>query len=216
MSANSGANPRFIRAFLLQDNAMDARVRRSKYRLLDAYLRLLDTENPRDISITDICRNAGINRTTFYANFNTMAEFSDYCRKVATFSVLVSALNAGKDSDGVWERLTHSLDLLAQMMMARKDRLVRQTCFDAEDGVLRAMIFLMSAFVDEGFLVPDTLEAERKVDAIVGGCALFLKACFLENRPVDRDYLKDNLLAFFKGSTSLLKCRDLSDLPHFD
>ena len=47
-------------------NAMDARTRRTIRKLENAFIDILETKNIDDVSVSEICSNAHVNRTTFY------------------------------------------------------------------------------------------------------------------------------------------------------
>lgn len=50
---------------------MDARIIKTKEKIKEALLSILHTKNISDISISEICKKAKINRNTFYAHFAT-------------------------------------------------------------------------------------------------------------------------------------------------
>ncbi|CAM4497763.1 TetR/AcrR family transcriptional regulator [Paenibacillus typhae] len=56
-------------ANMLSPNPNDPRVIRTRQLILDAFLRLLNTKDFNQITISDITGNATINRATFYAHF---------------------------------------------------------------------------------------------------------------------------------------------------
>ncbi len=49
---------------------MDKRVYRSKAALKTAFLTLLKSREPKEITVTDLCQKAGLNRSTFYAHYD--------------------------------------------------------------------------------------------------------------------------------------------------
>ncbi len=54
---------------------MDKRIARgqqSRARFKEAFLDLIQTEEPGDITVTELCRRTGLNRSTFYAHFGYM------------------------------------------------------------------------------------------------------------------------------------------------
>lgn len=75
------------------------RVAVSKYLLKTSLLRLLQNKNISKISISELCQEAGINRTTFYRHYETpndvlMEITSDYIKDFRKFS---SSLNISHD-----------------------------------------------------------------------------------------------------------------------
>ena len=54
---------------------MDQRVARgeqSKAEIKDAFLKLFKKKEPEDITVIDLCRKAGVNRSTFYAHYSNI------------------------------------------------------------------------------------------------------------------------------------------------
>lgn len=49
---------------------MNAKIVKTKQALLDAFCRLAETTLPEDITVTQLCQEAGINRTTFYRYYS--------------------------------------------------------------------------------------------------------------------------------------------------
>jgi AcrR family transcriptional regulator len=61
--------------FFLKEDCMDrrnARAARSKAALKAAFLELLPTKEPEEITVVGLCQKAGVNRSTFYAHFEYM------------------------------------------------------------------------------------------------------------------------------------------------
>ena len=46
--------------------------------LMDAYIALLENNAPESISVTDVCRLADVNRSTFYSNFKDIYDLAEY------------------------------------------------------------------------------------------------------------------------------------------
>lgn len=49
-------------------------IKRARSYIIEALLQLMERKNYNDITITDIARRAGVNRTTFYRNFSNKDE----------------------------------------------------------------------------------------------------------------------------------------------
>ena len=66
------------------DKLVDPRVRRTKLALQQALFTLLKTQLISDITVTKLCRTAGINRRTFYLHYDQVLEvFQDYESQLA-------------------------------------------------------------------------------------------------------------------------------------
>lgn len=57
------------------------RRRDSRRRMESAFVRLLQTRELEAITVTDICREAGVNRTTFYANYQDIFALAEAIRE---------------------------------------------------------------------------------------------------------------------------------------
>lgn len=69
------------------------RKRQSKIKIENALVELLQTKEIKDISVTDICRLARLNRSTFYANYLDIYDLTDKIRErmLADFHELYAA-----------------------------------------------------------------------------------------------------------------------------
>lgn len=56
------------------------RKKESRKRIEKVFVELLQTKNLTEISVTDICKKAGLNRTTFYANYTDIYALADAIR----------------------------------------------------------------------------------------------------------------------------------------
>ena len=58
----------------MKNNKKDLRILKTEKLLKESLLELLKTNSLKDISVTEICDNAMINRVTFYDHFNNKEE----------------------------------------------------------------------------------------------------------------------------------------------
>lgn len=61
---------------------MDSNEMKAKDYIMEGLLQLMKKKNYNDITITDITNSAGVNRVTFYRNFNTKDDVIKECLKV--------------------------------------------------------------------------------------------------------------------------------------
>ena len=54
-----------------------SRVSYTEEAIKDAFLNLLKCKDYMDITVTDICKTAGVSRGTFYAHFDNIAKLTD-------------------------------------------------------------------------------------------------------------------------------------------
>ncbi|WP_028643622.1 TetR/AcrR family transcriptional regulator [Nocardioides sp. URHA0020] len=59
---------------MTSDTRADLRVERSRTQLAEALRALMRTRDPRDISISALCAEAGVSRPTFYQHFSSLDE----------------------------------------------------------------------------------------------------------------------------------------------
>jgi len=70
------------------ENRENQRVLLTKRMLLEALLNLLETKHVRDISVTELCGKAGINRTTFYKHYNTPNDVLEELERKYTLQIV--------------------------------------------------------------------------------------------------------------------------------
>ena len=63
---------------LLSEKHLDLRQRKTRKLLVEALAHLLENRSFQELSVTDICRQAMVHRTTFYAHFNDKQELLRY------------------------------------------------------------------------------------------------------------------------------------------
>ncbi|MFF2371603.1 TetR/AcrR family transcriptional regulator [Agromyces sp. NPDC058110] len=75
---------------------IDPRQLRTRHALADALVRLLETKPLDEIGVAELCREAGVHRTTFYGHFDGVAEFA-----LAEFSQGIDRIAAVEVRPGV-------------------------------------------------------------------------------------------------------------------
>lgn len=95
--------------------AEDIRTTRTKNKIKDAFIHLLETESYEKVSVSDIAREAGINRVTFYTHYIDkpclLADIIDEMRKKFMIDAIehASKLNSGSEIINYSVALTNSL-----------------------------------------------------------------------------------------------------------
>ena len=76
-----------------------------------AFIELLETRNFRDITVSDLCKLTGLNRSTFYANFDDLYALADHIRRhlETDFATLFDPLPSptGSNSSAALRMFTH-------------------------------------------------------------------------------------------------------------
>jgi AcrR family transcriptional regulator len=119
-------------AMTLHESHTDPRTRRTLALLERAMNTLLEDQSISEINVSELCRVAGIHRTTFYKHFSSVAEFAAYM-----FSTLIDDLaavdgtNLPDDDDKVTE--AYRLALAAMLDHVAENRPAYRRLF-ASDG----------------------------------------------------------------------------------
>ncbi len=98
------------------------RRRESQQKIETVFVQLLQTREISQITVSDICKETGLNRSTFYANYLDIYDLADKIRdnlKNDVASLYIGAPD-GKKSDGNWVTLFEHI---------RDNRLFYQTYF---------------------------------------------------------------------------------------
>ena len=113
------------------NTANNKRRRESKKRIETALVKLLQQHELNQISVTEICKTAGVNRTTFYANYTDIFDLADELQKSMEQEVL--GLYQEEVSKG---RASH--DFLKLFCHIRENPIFYKTYFKLNvDGKLR-------------------------------------------------------------------------------
>ena len=87
----------------------DKRIRRTKKAIRDALLRIMEEKSVADVTTTELCKEADINRSTFYAHYSTpedvLLEIED-----ESLEGMVSMLNTGSGSTEVTLAMLQDID----------------------------------------------------------------------------------------------------------
>ncbi|WP_152188017.1 TetR/AcrR family transcriptional regulator [Georgenia satyanarayanai] len=135
----------------LHESHTDPRTRRTLALLERAMTTLLEDQSISEINVSELCRVAGIHRTTFYKHFSSVAEFAGHM-----FSTLIDDLasvdvtNLPDDIDQVVETYRASLAGMLDHVAANRPAYRRLFASDGDHQFQR--------------IVADTL-AERAVEA---------------------------------------------------
>ena len=107
------------------------RRRESRQRIEDAFMQLIQNRELNEISVTEICQSAGINRTTFYANYVDLYDLAEAVQKHLEEEVR-------KLYQEEWERGSGSHDFLKLFRHIRENPLFYKTYFKLNrDGNFR-------------------------------------------------------------------------------
>ncbi len=85
------------------------RRRESVEKIEKAFIELLQSKELKEITVSDICKITGLNRSTFYANFLDVYDLADKLREKleADFAGLFSEDNDMRERNGALKMFTH-------------------------------------------------------------------------------------------------------------
>lgn len=92
----------------MPDTPSDPRAERSRAQLTDALGTLLRARDPREISVSELCTEAGVSRPTFYQHFASLDEVAVAGIEVRLCQLRVELPDAGRDDAETSYRLLHA------------------------------------------------------------------------------------------------------------
>ena len=155
------------------------RVMITKKLLLDALLALLETKHLRDISVTELCSRAGINRTTFYKHYNTPNDVLEELERKYTLQIM--AIENGNQTLSAQERIEACCVFLHEnRQMIRL--LIRNGMDDemATKAIIRLFQQTAASAAADGF---DETDQKLMITYIVNGCYSLLRSWLMEQLP---------------------------------
>lgn len=91
-------------------NKVDVRIVKSKESLMNALVNLLSKKKLEDLTISEICQEADVNRNTFYSHYTSIRELFEEMRGKYLESLLSSTKVFDEPSDSALKSLTTILD----------------------------------------------------------------------------------------------------------
>ncbi len=110
------------------EKELDQRVRMTKLLLRRGLIGLLERKQPKDISVTELCRQSGINRGTFYAHYKDIDDlhrsieeevFAEIQKTLDAHPIQTAGFRAEKEQTiyyAIYDFLAHSNDLRSLLM----------------------------------------------------------------------------------------------------
>ncbi|MBA9001565.1 TetR/AcrR family transcriptional regulator [Thermomonospora cellulosilytica] len=196
----------------------------TRRRLLQAALRILDTEGEAGLSTGGVCRRAGVAQSTFYVHFRNMSELlqalgEEADRRVGPM-VRQARRRSGREPHSA-ERLREAFRIPLEAMCGHPEffRLGLRARFDRStplgESARRRAAETRSRLVEdlvEAGLPADTPEQARRLEMMADGVTALTEAMalgHLEGRYPDLEEAIDVLIAFFSGARAqLLAARD--------
>ena len=95
------------------------RRKESQEKIEKAFVSLLQTREIKEITVSDIIKMTGLNRSTFYANYLDVYDLADQLRAEleSQFTELFSGYDPGAERTGALRMFTHSVGTLVMVLM---------------------------------------------------------------------------------------------------
>ena len=117
------------------------RRRESRKKIESVFVKLIQDKEINEISVTDICKNAEVNRTTFYANYIDIYDLADSVQK----SLEEEVLGLYKDE---WEAQESSHDFLRLFYHIKENPIFYKTYFKLNtEGKIRFVGYDLKAAI---------------------------------------------------------------------
>lgn len=145
---------------------MNAKIEKTKRKLISAFLTLLEETPLEEMTVSQLCREAGINRTTFYKYYSVPQDLADQC--LASFlDRMLSEVHIEKHSP---------YDILLEFCTRFQKSPPVFRAMLSEDGMSKALVPFM-----ERLWGRSSLREETAVYFICGGSAtVFTRWCKYE------------------------------------
>ena len=171
----------------------------TKRMLLEALLPILEKKHIREVSVTELCAKAGINRATFYKHYSTpndvLAEMgSRYAAQLAEIQPLDGR---GKSAEQVIEE--------SCMFMYENREIIRLFIRNGMDGdmSMKALVMIVRRMTSPHMLNLqglDETEQELLMTYVASGCYSLMKKWIMEDLPKTPREIAELLYRLFNGS----------------
>lgn len=189
----------------------DLRIRRTYKLLFESLLSLLSENNFEDISVTDICENAMVHRTTFYKHFEDKHQLLKFC--VKEFQTMFSEQNIDEFKyDNLSDYYFNTIKNILEFTTSSKNKshfvaLLRnnsnsiQTIF--HETVVEDVMLKLEEVKKSGteILLPIPIIAEFYTGAIIS----VIRWWFENDMPIPVDEVVKNTVIMSNGCKELIK-----------
>ena len=156
----------------------DKRVRKSKEALKTALLTLRSSKELKDISVTELCRKAGLNRSTFYANYTDINALAADCVTDLLHWLLTDMNSQPSASDGMTRKTVR--DSVKRFLTYMKENpAIFRILYDSEERFL--FVSQIIAYAGSSGQPAEACRRYRDLYCVVGAFAVtrqwFLDGC---------------------------------------
>lgn len=121
---------------------MDARIEKTKIKLEQALLKLLKRKQRENISVVELCREADVNRSTFYVYYNSVEDLFDEIFGRILFKM---------EKELQWKKRVSLEELIGiYLKYARENQIIFQSIHDhsIDDHCIKQMTALITDYMD--------------------------------------------------------------------
>ena len=177
---------------------MDKRVARgqaSKAKLKEAFLELVQTEEPGDITVVELCEKTGLNRSTFYAHYEDQF---DLLREIEDeFLIALRKTVTESNLQNFAQRFEKYLGYLQQN--GSLFTLLMREAPDFRDRIIREAFSLYEMRKESGMIASEDPRFAQKLFFVSGGSLLLLEKWIEENSEITTSEMADMLYSFWDG-----------------
>ena len=183
----------FLFEFEQKEKSLDKRVKKTKRKVIETLISNFDRDGYFDGNISTLCKDSGINRTTFYDNFKDMDGLESYAESVEALDIVNKIESEIPDIKAVSSKMFLVIDKLIDVLEERKERLYKAYKVDIKQSVFSMVNFLIASLIMDVFpLKKDDLECNAKVRMICGGLNYYLFYEYRKEKHSSPDVIKKN------------------------
>lgn len=147
--------------------ANNKRKKESKQRIMNVFVNELQTRDVKEITVTDICKLADINRSTFYANFIDVYDLVDQINKI----MLEMFLDIYKEES---TEKKHSYDFLKLFKHIKENQIFYKTFFKLNSNFDKSF-FMFDLNAEMKRFYPNSDFIEYHIDFFEAGLNAIIK-----------------------------------------
>ncbi|WP_374946376.1 TetR/AcrR family transcriptional regulator [Agreia sp.] len=175
------------------DSPSDPRAARTRQGILSAVARLHAADS-KDISVSDIVREAQISRSSFYAHFSSLDDLAVALLRQEFASVVGPNTRSAAAGSGLRESYTRLVEHFAQRESIYSSALGLPLSRRAFDDVVAAYAEQVLASFDEPASEADAIRARLAATYVAGGTVSLLSAWVANHHDISADQLAGQLI----------------------
>lgn len=181
----------YLFGFEQKEKNLDKRIKKTKRKVIDTLISNFDRDGFFDGNITTLCRDSGINRTTFYENFKDIDGLESYAQCIESLEIVNRIEDMIPDIKDISSKFFLVIDKLIDILEEKKERLFKAYKVDIKQSVFSMLNFLIASLIMEIFpLKDDSLESNAKIRMLCGGLNYYLYYEYRNEKHSSPDVIK--------------------------